>query len=392
MSSDPQKQSLSKPGSPLRWARGRLLVIACSALVLAVSAILSRFPSQVEQYYCDGMGAALSRSLGLLTAITDQSLAEWMVAGVLMWLAAMGALGWRRLRQRRQTWRRTLLSGLLHLGALSAAAAALFYFLWGLNYSRPPLIERMGWQQWDRVPPSDEAWHELERVGTRLVELSNQAYRRAHGGVEWRPNWSHLGRQEIDAQLEEAYSRLAAKLDLPRRWSLPHGPAKPLRASLLTSYLGISGIYFPWTGEANFNHMVPQYQLPHIIAHEKAHQRGIAGEDEANFFGFLACLESRHPYVRYSGLVFAQRQLINEIYRRNPHLARRLVSQRLPAVRRDIEEAGRFWRQFEGPASKVGEAVNDSYLRLHGVREGIASYSLSTRLILVYLRQNGGRL
>ncbi|HSR54586.1 MAG TPA: DUF3810 domain-containing protein, partial [Acidobacteriota bacterium] len=254
------------------------------------------------------------------------------------------------------------------------------------------LIERLGWQQWDRIPEADQAWNEFEQVTAELIRHSNRAYRESFGSDEWASGRAPVERRRIDQDLEDAYARLAQKLELPAIWGRSKGPAKPLAASLLTSYLGVSGVYFPWTGEANFNHMVPDYQLPHTIAHEKAHQRGIAGEDEANFFGFLACLEAQHPYVRYSGLVFAQRQLLNEIYPRNPPLARRLSSQVLPAIRMDIRQGSQFWRQFEGPAAEVSHAVNDSYLRLHGVDEGIRSYTLSTRLILVYLRQNGGRL
>lgn len=352
---------------------------------------MSQFPWLVEEYYSQGISAYLGHALSTVTGFTLLSLAEWIVLGALGWFLTLGLRGLWSLRGNRSGWKRGLVSGLLHVGAAAAVSAALFYLLWGLNYSRPPLIERMGWQQWDRVPEADQAWEELERVASELIRRSNQAYREAFGGDQWSSGGAPIDRHRMDQDLEGAYARLAAKLELPFPWGRSKGPAKPLSSSLLTSYLGISGIYFPYTGEANFNHMVPDYQLPHTIAHEKAHQRGIAGEDEANFFGFLACLEAEHPYVRYSGLAFAQRQLLNEIYPRNPHLARRLSSRILHAIRMDIRQGSQFWRRFQGPASKVGQAVNDSYLRLHGVDGGIRSYTQSTRLILVYLRQNGGR-
>ncbi len=80
------------------------------------------------------------------------------------------------------------------------------------------------------------------------------------------------------------------------------------------NHLGIVGIHFPWTGEADYNYTVPAFQLPHAIAHEKAHRRGVASEDEANFIGYLANALSDAPYARCSGFLFAQRQLLGELW------------------------------------------------------------------------------
>ena len=73
------------------------------------------------------------------------------------------------------------------------------------------------------------------------------------------------------------------------------------------SRLGLSGFYMPFTGEPNFNDAQPDFDLPYVIAHEKAHQRGFAREDEANFIAFLVCVNSTDPYLRYSGYLNALR-------------------------------------------------------------------------------------
>ena len=156
------------------------------------------------------------------------------------------------------------------------------------------------------------------------------------------------------------------------------------------SEIGLAGFYSPWTGEANFNPDLPPCQLPHIVAHEKAHQRGVANEAEANFLGYLACVYSDDPYVRYSGLLFAQRQLIIELLLRDRPRGEALLKQRLPGVQRDVNEMKAFWNRYEGRAHSVSLAVNNAYLRANGVEGGLMSYALSARLLVMYARHNAG--
>ena len=49
----------------------------------------------------------------------------------------------------------------------------------------------------------------------------------------------------------------------------------------------------------------PMALLPATIAHELAHQRGVAGEDEANFVAVAACLADGDPTFVYSGALMA---------------------------------------------------------------------------------------
>ena len=55
----------------------------------------------------------------------------------------------------------------------------------------------------------------------------------------------------------------------------------------MLSYLGISGIFIPFTCEANVNATLPDWEIPFTACHELAHQRGFAREDEANYVGYL---------------------------------------------------------------------------------------------------------
>jgi len=102
--------------------------------------------------------------------------------------------------------------------------------------------------------------------------------------------------------------------------------------------------------------------------------------------GWLACRSAPDPYVRYSGALFAQRELLFELLRQDPRTAAGLVARRDPGVQRDVTDMIAFWRRYEGRAAQLSEAVNDRYLRAQGVQGGIESYRLGARLIVLYSR------
>ena len=82
---------------------------------------------------------------------------------------------------------------------------------------------------------------------------------------------------------------------------------------LLGDYLGFTGYYNPFTGEAQVNTTVPKFLIPYITLHEMGHQIGYAKEDEANFSGYLAAVASHDTLFQYSTyldlFVYANREV-----------------------------------------------------------------------------------
>ena len=68
----------------------------------------------------------------------------------------------------------------------------------------------------------------------------------------------------------------------------------------LGNYMGFSGYYNPFTGEAQLRTDIPRILIPYIACHEMAHQLGYASESEANFVGYLAATASKNVYFCYS--------------------------------------------------------------------------------------------
>lgn len=372
--------------------RGRLVFVSTSLALLALLFILSSNQQWVESLYAHTLFPFLQKFLQAMAGLFPFSLAELIIGATLLWLATAGIrLSINLTRAERPG--RLALGFFTTVASLFLAGAVCGYLFWGLSYSRPPALERLGWDDpVDKDTPSADL-QELVQLAVESVELVNHSYREATGVVDLGvPSTPRTRLAELDRQLEMGFQRVARVLQLDPAMAMKGAAAKPIVSSPLLSYLGIAGFYFPWTGEANFNRLQPACERFHSIAHEKAHQRGIAGEDEAGFFGFLACLYSDDPYLHYSGFLFATQQLLNELWPRDPTKAGRIHAMKLVGVRRDEKAVYDFWNAYQGWASDVGERVNDAYLKFHGVEQGIESYSESSRLLVLMARRNGGSL
>lgn len=352
-------------------------------------------PEWVERLYANGAGAWFARVLSATTGVVPFSVIELLIAGLACWILVPGLPALYAVIRRRRTFANMLTCGAARTLGVAGIIVAVFYVTWGLNYSRAPLPARLGWDDstiavLPRMGNTDDR-KELVALCTQLVFITNHYYTVATGTPDSKTR-SELGMSalEMDHALEVGYLRAARLLDLDSSFAAKRRPAKPVLASRLMSDMGVAGFYSPWTGEANFNSEIPPFQLPLTIAHEKAHQRCIASEDEANFLGFLACALSHDPYARYSGYLFAQRQLLNELIRIDPSAARAIIALRCDGVQSDVIYSKLFWRIFVGPKRSFSRAVNDVYLKANRVDGGILSYQMSARLLILYARRNGG--
>ena len=367
------------------------LTLALFFMLLALK-LFSYSPRLVEQLYSNTLFPPLVTLLTRLNSQTLFSFSELTVFSVLFIFSFfLIKLLFNLLLDFRASFPAAVRFSLALLNLL-LAAVFLGYVLWGLNYSRPTFTQRVEWAAAEIGQPVSQD-EELSRLALETLRWTNHFYRLALGGVDsGEPSRLPESLQSLDERLNSGFAGASGLLDLPEGLQRLMGPAKPLFSSPLMSYLGLSGFYYPWTGEANFNDRVPDCELPLVIAHEKAHQRAFASEDEASFAGFLACLYSGSAYARYSAYLFAQRQLFGEWFRVAPVRARAATRERLPGVQRDLEAVGRFWDRHHGVLSEVTSSLNDSYLQLHRVKGGIRSYGRSASLLVLLGRYQNGSL
>ncbi|MET0645264.1 MAG: DUF3810 domain-containing protein [Pyrinomonadaceae bacterium] len=356
-------------------SHGRDFVLPLTVLLSGIvfQHLASFVPWLVEDYYSRSIYMYVLGSLSPMSRGTRFSVGE-ILACLILLTACAGVLVFGVGLVRRRGGRRSWVLVWLRYGVWGAAGLLWFFLLtFGLNYQRPLLFELIGYEQKKAEPV------ELEALGHKIVESVNHYYLEAHEGERPAPD-----SVEVIKLLNESLDA-APELSFLPKGAFP--PPKPIIASEVLTRLGISGIYFPFTAEPNYNRDIPDFQIPFSIAHEMAHQRGVARESEANFVAYVACINSRDPFVRYSGYRNGL-GVLSELYKVDPEKARELARQLGPGYREDSRRAARFWAKAAGAAGALSHRVNDLYLRANRVKAGAADYSNSTTLIIAYhLRQ-----
>jgi hypothetical protein len=110
-----------------------------------------------------------------------------------------------------------------------------------------------------------------------------------------------------------------------------------------------------------------------VLAHEKAHQFGITGESEANFYAWLVCAYSNNPELQYSGNLFLLRYFFSTAYalKEYPQLVKMLD----PKVQADFDKIREHRQSLRKENyEKVASKVNDAYLKTNKVEKGIDDY------------------
>ncbi len=163
---------------------------------------------------------------------------------------------------------------------------------------------------------------------------------------------------------------------------------KPIALSEPMTYTHISGVYTFMTGESNVNTNYPDFLVPFTMAHEMAHQRGIAREDEANFVAFLVCISSDDAYIRYSGYANMLHYLNGALSRADSDKYAVLYRNYTPAqIQKEFAAYSEFFDKYrDSVASEVTGAVNNSFLQSQGQQAGTKSYGLVVDLAVAYYK------
>ncbi len=174
---------------------------------------------------------------------------------------------------------------------------------------------------------------------------------------------------------------------------------KPLYTSDFFCQQYMSGYYFPFSMEANYNNVMYIMNKPEAMCHELAHLRGYIFEDEANFISFLACVGSEDPVFIYSGYLSVLNYLDNDFYKAIGRDDEAYFAQThiLPQVSMDnVFVTEEDWDRINEKAlidtqvvDKVSDAFVDTTLKVNGVKDGKISYSRVVRLLLQYYEEKG---
>lgn len=251
-----------------------------------------------------------------------------------------------------------------------------FYFVyqlfWGMLYFQKPLMEK--------IDDNEISIKELEILTYKYLELcknSRDEVEEGKNGVFRIKDFSEIEKEIIQRQKELPLGLNRSTANIIS--------FKPSLFSRVMSFTGILGYYNPFTMEAQYNNELPHTQLPFTLAHESAHQLGIAREQEANFVGYLLGEKSKNKDFKYSTHWFVLKSLLNYQRDKNPDFVEKIKNSFSQGMKRDDDYEQWFVKKYRGNLSLLFGKTNDWFLKLNQ-QEGSITYRYFINLLVFYER------
>lgn len=259
-------------------------------------------------------------------------------------------------------------------------AASILFFLYtvccGINYYRIPFSDLEGFEKGEIK--KEDLIDYCDYIVSKLNEEALIIKTDEKGLLTLPDNVNELAVLAMN-NLGKAYPSLSGYYPKP----------KPLLIPELLSIQQLSGIYSPFTVEANYNSGMTSYNIPMTACHELSHLKGFMREDEANFIAILACENSDSHEFKYSGYMLSFLYASNALYKNGEYDQYSRIYESLPdSVKQQYRANSQYWSQYEGKISKISDAVNDSYLKINSQEDGILSYDRVVDLLLADYRKN----
>ena len=345
-------------------------------LLLLALFVLLRESRTAMNGFVRNFSTPIRRFIGRLCYRVDFSVAELLC--VLLVIAAAAYVVWSVIavaRAGKGGHGRRAYTALLGAACGALTLSAVFCWFWGADYYTDSFQERSG------IYAQPVAAEDLLAVTVYFAQqtaLAADTVERDENGVFAVP------REEILADSPHAYDELEKQFPFLEFDDLG---VKPVRLSRIMSALDFTGVYCPYTGEANVNVDSPACMLPATAAHEMAHQRGYASEQECNFLAILASTTCGNEPYAYSGWLMGFIYLGNALYRIAPKTYWAIRDALPETVKSDLEDNTAYWDQFrDTPAQKASNKVYDGMLKAYGEERGIQSYGTVVDMLVVYYR------
>ncbi len=335
--------------------------------------VLPHFPAVTEYAFSRGLFKMITVPIGFLTSLVPISLTEWLVILAIPAVTALIAVFVVKLVKSRER-KKTLLGAGKFLAGFVSIACFMYMGCHGVNYYRYPMEELMGLDTSQKTPD------DLYSACVRLAQGAAEA--RAELGVSEDEAYSLS--ESIYTELSRAGSGYKSLVEeYPFLWTSVWRQ-KPVMLSEQWSYTGITGMYFPFFAECNVNTAQPDYSIPFTAAHESAHSRGVAFENECNFLAFLSCINSEYPEYRYSGYMEAFGYCSSALHGYDKELWSGTQKYLTKGMYLDFALLNQYIEDHTSTVTEVSHEINDTFIKVQGVEDGTLSYDRVTELILAY--------
>lgn len=357
----------------LKFRYKRLCFLLLIPIATGLYAWSLRDPWNTYRIYTQNFYYPLMRTAGKLVSLVSFSLGEWVVYLTLLTTFIVLTLFIKKLILQKGQWKKLLKQGLATLLAVGSIIYFLFTMFLQLNYQIPSYADFIQ-MELEPVPLED-----LEEVCLSLIGTANKQRQDLHQpGVPF--SFSEQSVTEIALDAQSLYQSFANDKEY---FNIYTPRPKLVLFSKGMSYLDITGMYFPFTFEANVNVHVPDYTIPATMLHELSHAHGFMQESEANFLAYKVGQESKDPVFAYSGTMLALIYSTNAYYTSaSVEDYQQMMGLLSEDVWRDLQQNNAYWKAFRTPVAEISKKVNDSYLKANRQSDGIQSYGRMVDLLI----------
>ena len=268
------------------------LLSLCTYVFLQIA---PHFPYWIETYYSRGLNHFTTLFISHLMGLFPFSVVEIGVYTLILYVISHIFYRLYRILKKPSSWKRECSHWFFQTLHLVCLLWIILSSTWLVNYSRVPLEESLKFTtsehpQEDLISLYAYLISDLNHLRPLVKEDSN-GYMMTEGGY-----------QSVFQRVPIVYDRLSEDYPL---FKGNFGKPKSLLISPLMNYTGLTGIYAPFTREANINTAILPQTIPSTTLHEMAHQRGFTEEEACNFIAYLASTYAENADIRYSGTLLA---------------------------------------------------------------------------------------
>ena len=239
------------------------------------------FPARlVEEWYATGLFPRLSATMAV---IADAVGFSWLDIAILTAVPLLIYLLYRR--------------RFLTFVAIVAGGYLFFFWTWGLNYHRQPLISKLDFAAEQVTPDS------VSDLGRDAARELNRLYQRKEA--------SDYDEEIVRGVANERVRKVVEELDGTTWATSPRVKTSRLLNPFFRAS-GVEGMFNPFGHEALVTSGLLPLERPMILAHEIAHVRGYPNEGDANFVALMASINSNDDAFAYSGWLYLWAYLRSE--------------------------------------------------------------------------------
>jgi len=358
------------------WQHRRLF------LVVALVFTFSQFSEAVERFYSRGFYRYWGKFLRLLTGWCPFSIGDalyvFAIGFGLVILFHFLYIGFRY--KKWPAFGKVLIKWVVYL----AWVYIIFKISWGLNYDRPEIGQSL------QISAKGYTFSELKSLNNQLIQRLNEARVQIPGDSLPQVSWKE--QKELACK---GYQRLSTTYPF---FTYSNPSLKKCSWNFLGDWIGFTGYFNPFSGEAQVKADLPSILLPYTTCHEIGHQIGYARESEASFVGLLAASASKDVRVKYSLYLDLYALMQQELWRNyaangdSTGLRQQLDSnrQRLDTlVKLDRKAIRHYFQQRTHQITPAFTQVYSQYLKANGQASGMLSYSEVLGWLLAYQKKYG---